>query len=156
MVKEGYNITFETIFTITPPSLFPLSLSATPGSPTNLKVKEVGKDFVKVEWSAPKSDGGSKITGYRLLARMDGSDDWKEVGTAGPLDSSFTFKDLSDKKKYFFAVVAENKLGQGDRLETESSVKPKKPPSEFPSISLVICLGFADEMRSSKSILCLR
>ncbi|GFO38541.1 titin, partial [Plakobranchus ocellatus] len=108
----------------------PQKPATTPGLPTNLKVKEVGKDFVKIEWSQPKSDGGSKVTGYRLLSRVDGSDDWKDVGKVGALDTSFTFKDLSDKKKYFFAVVAENKLGQGDRLETESSIKPKKPATK--------------------------
>ncbi|KAH9498302.1 hypothetical protein Btru_006487 [Bulinus truncatus] len=108
----------------------PVKPAGTPAAPANLKIKEVGKDFVTVEWSPPKSDGGSKITGYRLLVREDGSDEWKEVGKVGPLDSTYVFKSLSDKKKYFFAVVAENKMGQGDKLETESGVKPKKPSTK--------------------------
>ncbi|KAI8775763.1 titin isoform X2, partial [Biomphalaria glabrata] len=101
-----------------------------PGVPTNLKVKETGKDFVKVEWSPPKSDGGSKITGYHLLLREETSDDWKDAGKVGSVESSYTFKDLSDKKKYLFAVVAENKVGQGDRIETDSPVKTKKPATK--------------------------
>lgn len=101
-----------------------------PAAATNLKIKEIGKDFVTVEWSPPKSDGGSKITGYHLLVCEDGTDEWKEGGKVGGLDSAFIFKNLSDKKKYFFAVVAENKVGQGDRLETDSAVKPKKPASK--------------------------
>lgn len=102
-----------------------------PSAPTNLKVKDIGKDFVSVEWSPPKSDGGSKLIGYRLLIREDGSDEWKEIGKVGGFDSTYTFKNLSDKKKYFFAVVAENKLGQSGRLETENSVKPKRPSSKL-------------------------
>lgn len=105
--------------------------SATPGLPANLKVKDIGKDFVSVEWSPPKSDGGLKITGYHLLAQEEGSDEWKEVAKVGPLDTSFTFKNLSDKKKYIFAVAAENKVGQGQKLETDSAVKPKKPASKL-------------------------
>lgn len=100
-----------------------------PGAPKTITVKESGKDFVSVEWSPPKSDGGSKLTGYRLLLREDGTEEWKEVGKAGGMDSNYTFKNLNDKKNYFFAVVAENKLGQSDRMETERSVKPKKPAS---------------------------
>ncbi|GFS00827.1 titin [Elysia marginata] len=143
--QEGESQPLESLDTVKPQRP-----ASTPGSPTNLKVKEVGKDFAKVEWSAPKSDGGSKITGYRLFAKIDGSDDWKEFGNVGPLDSSFTFKDLSDKKKYFFAVVAENKLGQGDRLETDSSFKPKKPATK-PS-QPVGPIKFSDITRSSVTL----
>lgn len=102
-------------------------------------MKDIGKDYVSVEWNPPKSDGGAKITNYHLLVKEEGSDEWKEVAKVGPLDSSFTFKGLSDKKKYVFAVVAENKVGQSQRLETDSAVKPKKPAGEFLH-DYVLCL----------------
>lgn len=104
--------------------------SGKPCAPNNLKVKDIGKDFVSVEWSPPKSDGGSKLTSYHLLVCEDGSSDWKKVGQVGNLESTYTFKNLSDKKKYIFAVVAENKLGLSEKLETDRPVKPKKPASK--------------------------
>ncbi|RUS90387.1 hypothetical protein EGW08_001882, partial [Elysia chlorotica] len=143
--EEGESQPLESVDTVKP-----MRPATTPGTPSNLKVQEVGKDHVKIQWSPPKQDGGSKITGYTLFTRLEGSDEWKEAGNVGPLDTDFTFKDLSDKKKYFFAVVAENKQGKGDRLETESSVKPKKPATKpSPPVGPI---KFSDITRSSVTL----
>ena len=40
-----------------------------PSKPTNLRVKDIWKDYMTVVWEAPKSDGGSAITGYTLEQR---------------------------------------------------------------------------------------
>ena len=102
--------------------------AAAPGSPGSIKVKDIGKDFVTVEWTAPKDNGGAKVTGYTIFYREDGSDKWQKAGSVGPLESDFTVKILSKDKKYYFAVAAENKQGLGQRMETDSAVVPKKPP----------------------------
>lgn len=101
--------------------------TAVPSSPGTIKVKDVGKDFVAVEWSAPKDNGGAKVTGYTVYYREDGTDQWKKAGSVGALDTDFKVKDLLKDKKYYFAVAAENKKGLGERMETDSAVMPKKP-----------------------------
>lgn len=100
---------------------------ATPSSPANISIKDTGKDFITVEWSAPKDNGGSKVTGYTVMYRDEDSDDWTQAGSVGSLETSFTVKDLSLDKKYYFAVAGENKKGLGDRIETTSPASPKKP-----------------------------
>ena len=40
-----------------------------PSKPTNLHVTDIWKDYMTVVWEAPKSDGGSPITGYTLEQR---------------------------------------------------------------------------------------
>ena len=107
-----------------------VSFSAVPDKPTNLKVTDIGKDFVSVEWSEPKFDGGSKLTSYVLLIREDGTDKWVQVKSITAFDTEFTYRKLSDSKKYFFAVAAENKIGRGEQAETKEASKPKKPASE--------------------------
>ncbi|KAK7507540.1 hypothetical protein BaRGS_00001475, partial [Batillaria attramentaria] len=119
----------------------------TPSSPATISVKDVGKDFVTVDWTAPKDNGGSKVTGYTILYREERTDEWKKAGSVGSLETSFTVKGLSLDKKYYFAVAAENKQGQGERVETDTPVAPKKPlqkpaPPEGP-------ITFTDIQRTS-------
>jgi hypothetical protein len=115
------------------------SSSAVPSSPGSIKVKDVGKDYVKVEWTTPKDDGGSKVTGYTVYYREDGTDEWKKAGSVGSLDSQFTVKNLLEGKKYYFAVSAENKQGLGAKMETDSPASPKKPARKW--LWLFFCLS---------------
>lgn len=36
----------------------------TPGTPRNLSVKEVNKDYITVSWEAPETDGGTPVIQY--------------------------------------------------------------------------------------------
>ena len=57
--------------------------------------------------------------------------DWKDIATAKAYDKEYKVPDLKPDKKYDFAVVAENKIGRGDAMETTAptvlKAKPKKP-----------------------------
>jgi len=39
-------------------------------------VEKCGRDFVKLSWKAPHSDGGKAITGYNIEARQGGAGPW--------------------------------------------------------------------------------
>ena len=64
-----------------------------------------------------------------MMKEDDG--DWKDIATAKAYDKEYKVPDLKPDKKYDFAVVAENKVGPGDAMETTAptvlKAKPKKP-----------------------------
>lgn len=95
-----------------------------------LKPEEVRSDHVKVKWQRPEDTGGSDITGY-VLEKMDmDTGRWIPAGECGPDDDTFTFKNLTPKKKYKFRVRAKNKEGESDPLETTDAIEAKNPYDE--------------------------
>ena len=37
-----------------------------PSPPKNLRVTDVSKDYITLEWDVPESDGGSPLKGYNI------------------------------------------------------------------------------------------
>lgn len=105
---------------------------APPKAPSSLTVKKVDSNSATLNWKPPQDDGGSKVTGYKVKVREEGSDKWKDLATLTPYDTEYTAKNLKTGKGYHFAIVAENKVGLGDAAETESSVIPRKKPGMSP------------------------
>lgn len=95
-----------------------------------LKPEEIRADHVKVKWQKPEDNGGSDITGY-VLEKMDmDTGRWIPAGEVGPDDDTFTFKNLTPKKKYKFRVKAKNKEGESEPLETTDAILAKNPYDE--------------------------
>lgn len=99
-----------------------------PGGP--LKPEEVRADHITVKWNKPDDFGGSDLTGY-VLEKMDmDTGRWIPAGETGPDDNTFTFKNLTPKKKYKFRVRAKNKEGESEPLETTDAILAKNPYDE--------------------------
>ena len=49
--------------------------------PENLKVTEVRKDYAKIAWSPPESDGGAPIKNYLIEKRDTAKMTWLSAGT---------------------------------------------------------------------------
>ena len=76
-------------------------------------------------WKPPKEDGGSKVEKYHIMMKEDDGD-WKEIATVKSYDNEYKIPNLKPDKKYDFAVVAENKAGLSDAMETLSPTVLKK------------------------------
>lgn len=57
---------------------------AEPGAPGNVEVADVDSNSVTLEWSKPRSDGGSKINGYVIEFRPVNGGSWEKAPT-GPI-----------------------------------------------------------------------
>jgi len=83
---------------------------STPGAPHLVGVDSRNRS-VRVRWTAPADDGGSPITGYRVLVlTLDG----QQVGAlrqAGPVASQLLVTGLQNGRSYRFQVQARNELG---------------------------------------------
>src|SRR5204863_657695 len=108
----------------TPASATPATPPGVPGSPTGLAAT-AGNAQVALSWSAPASNGGSPITGYKIyLSTSSGTETL--LTTLGNV-TTYTNTGLTNGTTYFYQVSALNSVGEGNR-STESSAKPATTP----------------------------
>jgi len=112
---------------------FTISLPTIPSPPTGLTT--VPSDTsVELSWTAPDDDGGSPISLYHIYRGAD-MVSFTEIDTTSQLQ--YVDDGLVNGNLYFYAVSAENAVGEGDRSATVSAT-PVNVPSEplNPSVSI--------------------
>ena len=84
-----------------------------PGEPTGLRAEANGSTQIDLRWSAPRNDGGSPITGYRIEF-SDDRDSWNvEVSNTGSTATTYSHTGLSPGTTYYYQVSAINEWGTG-------------------------------------------
>ncbi|UYV65935.1 unc-22 [Cordylochernes scorpioides] len=94
-----------------------------PSPPQNLKVVKVGKSYVDLKWEKPKSDGGSRITGYIVERREASSHLWFKANEYNVVDCEYCALNLSENSSYEFRVCAVNAAGRSEFCAATSPVK---------------------------------
>jgi subtilisin family serine protease len=99
------------------------SLPADPPSTPGIGSPTPGNGAVRVRWSAPASDGGSPVTGYRVYTYRSGN----LVGSTDvPAGATQTLvAGLTNGTAYRFGLRALNAMGLGDRSLLTSTVTPR-------------------------------
>lgn len=72
------------------------------------------KSSCTIGWKKPRSDGGSRITGY-VVDFLTEENKWQRVMKS--LSLQYSAKDLKEGKEYTFRVSAENENGEGTPSE---------------------------------------
>ena len=93
-----------------------------PGAPAR-PAAAAGDKSVTVTWTAPSSDGGSAITGYRITP-FAGSTAQTPIDT-GSTSLSRTITGLTDGTAYTFTVAATNAIGTGAASPASAAVTPQ-------------------------------
>ena len=91
-----------------------------PGAPTITAVKP-GFHNVKVSFTAPASNGGSKIVNYRVVCTS--SDGGRKAANSGP-KSPIKVSGLTAGKTYTCTVAAMNKVGRGPASSPSDPFSP--------------------------------
>ncbi|XP_074660014.1 twitchin-like [Tubulanus polymorphus] len=100
------------------------SVPKAPGMP---EVKNVGKNFVDLEWPRPVSDGGSRITGYIVEKKNNSKGgDWEKASDYNIREPRFTVSNLPEGDDFEFRVIAVNAAGQSEPSECSMPVKVKE------------------------------
>jgi titin len=86
-------------------------VTTVPGAPRSPKATP-GDRQVTVSWTAPSSNGGSAITGYRVQRATNGTN-WATVSTRPATARSFTVTGLTNRTAYQFRVRAVSAIGLG-------------------------------------------
>lgn len=90
-----------------------------------IKITDLLETGVTLEWSPPRNNGGSPLTGYRLELTID-SKIWTEVTICDGQTTKSKVKDLTTGQKYKFRVIAINKIGESKSLESGEVTPTKK------------------------------
>ncbi|CAH8545499.1 unnamed protein product [Schistosoma haematobium] len=109
--------------------------STEPGAPGNVEVADVDSNSVTLEWSKPRSDGGSKINGYVIEFRPVNGGSWEKAPTGPIRGNSGTVTGLSPGEKYVFRVLAKNDVGTSEPSSSTHPIecKPKYVLAGSPS-----------------------
>lgn len=90
----------------------PVTPRTVPGAPADV-VAAPADGAVELTWSAPASDGGAAITGYRIETSADG-DVWElEAEDTGTTDRAYTIDGLPNGQAVSFRISAINVAGTG-------------------------------------------
>lgn len=69
----------------------------------------------------PKDDGGSQVTNYVIWKRVANRKTWVPI-TSEPKERIWTVENLMEGYEYVFRIMAQNKYGVGDPLDSEPEV----------------------------------
>jgi peptidoglycan/xylan/chitin deacetylase (PgdA/CDA1 family) len=118
----------------TPSSAITPTAPSPPGAPTAVG-GSAGDGSVALTWSAPSSNGGSAITGYRVTPSIGGTAQTPVL--TGSTATSFTVNGLTNGTAYRFTVAAINGVGTGPESAASALLTPQKPKT-------VVSLEFDD------------
>uniref|UniRef100_A0AAX7T308 Titin n=1 Tax=Astatotilapia calliptera TaxID=8154 RepID=A0AAX7T308_ASTCA len=99
-----------------------------PGTP---EAVSISKNQIRIQWTKPQYDGGSKVNGYIVERKDLASPDGRWVRLT---DAQFKVTGLSTDHFYEFRVAAENEVGMGDFSELSlfyracDAIRPPGPP----------------------------
>ena len=97
--------------------------ATTPGVPQSLSATH-GNAQVALSWSAPSSDGGEAVTGYKVY---QSTDDASFTLVASPSGTSHTVTSLTNGTQYYFKVAAVNAVGTGSQTSSVNATPATTP-----------------------------
>jgi len=122
------------------PSTAPVKLKAkvtkpsTPGIPNAV---DIGKDWIKLEWSPPIKTGGAEVKGYIVEKRDTATGMWIKCNQEPIATNEAKIKDLTENGEYEFRVRAVNEAGESDPSMCTHPIKIKpKVVGDFPVFSV--------------------
>lgn len=82
-----------------------------------------------MEWEAPRSDGGNKITSYIIERKPAGSEFWVKTATVD--GTKCQIDELIENAEYEFRVKAVNKAGESVPSISTGRIKVTEYPSKL-------------------------
>uniref|UniRef100_A0A3Q2NTV9 Titin n=1 Tax=Fundulus heteroclitus TaxID=8078 RepID=A0A3Q2NTV9_FUNHE len=121
--------------------IFNVKVLDRPGPPIGpLKVSDVTADNCVLTWAPPADDGGAKIEGYVVEKRESSRLVWTNV-VSGLQVTQHKVTKLLKGNEYIFRVMAVNKYGLGESLESEPTIADnpyvKPDPPENPEVTAI-------------------
>uniref|UniRef100_A0A3Q1GFG1 Fibronectin type-III domain-containing protein n=1 Tax=Acanthochromis polyacanthus TaxID=80966 RepID=A0A3Q1GFG1_9TELE len=121
--------------------IFNVKVLDRPGPPVGpLQVSNVTADNCVLTWAPPADDGGAKIEGYVIEKRESSRLVWTNVASDLQVTQHKVTK-LLKGNEYIFRVIALNKYGLGEALESEPTIADNPygipDPPENPEVTAI-------------------
>lgn len=121
--------------------IFNVKVLDRPGPPVGpLQVSDVTADNCVLSWAPPADDGGSKIEGYVIEKRESSRLVWTSV-VSDLQDNQYKVTKLLKGNEYIFRVMAVNKYGLGESLESQPTIADNPyvipDPPENPEVTAI-------------------
>ena len=71
--------------------------------------------LITIQWTAPGDDGGSPITGYRMILQ-NGETEIEKVDITNPGTTSYSFRGLEKNTNYTVKLFSRNFVFEGDPI----------------------------------------
>ena len=95
-------------------ALFEVGTATAPGTPTGLTATASGTSTINLSWTAPASDGGSAITGYKIEVSPNGTSNWtNQVANTASTATTHAHSGLTAGTTRHYRVSAINSIGTG-------------------------------------------
>lgn len=122
-----------------------------PGQPGKPECVDADKDHIKIKWTAPISNGGSKIIGYDVERRDRATGRWIKQNKEPVRYPEYYDDHVTEGHQYEYRVSAINAAGAGKPSET-SSIFTAKPMKEKPKLYLDALIGRKIKVRAGEPI----
>ena len=101
-----------------------------PSAPLALSATAVGRERIRLAWSAPSDNGGASITGYRIEVSRNPTSGWILVtANTGSTTRNYTHTGLSPGSRRFYRVAAINSEGTGPFSRVANATTEATVPS---------------------------
>ena len=111
-------------------------VSAVPGAPTGLTATASGSTTIDLSWTAPSSDGGSAITGYKIEVSSDSGSSWNNlVANTGNANTTYAHTGLAASATRHYRVSAINSNGTGSPSNVDNATTGTTVPGAPTSLS---------------------
>ena len=120
-VKVSFTDDANNSETLTSVATAVVSAAATvPGAPRSLSATASGTNRINLNWTAPASNGGSPITGYRIEVSLDGGSNWTDrVANTTGTNTSYAHTGLAagDTRHYRVSAINDNGTGNPSNID---------------------------------------
>ena len=100
-----------------------------PGTPRSLDAEADGTSRIELSWRAPTSDGGSRITGYRIEVSEDGGARWGDlVANSHNTRTTYVHTGLEPATRRHYRVSAINREGVSRASRVASAITDATVP----------------------------
>ena len=100
-----------------------------PGKPV---ISDLTDETCRVDWTPPKSNGGSNITSYTVQRKRKGETTWVSVGSATL--HNYLARRLVDGQSYQVRVIANSAIGAGEPSDVSEPFTPLAPSGPVTSL----------------------
>ena len=100
-----------------------------PGKPRDLKATPATTTSIKLTWTAPASNGGAAITGYRIQGSEVGSSWENLIADTESADLAYTHSGIEPNSEWRYRLKAINSVGEGPWSETANAETDANKPT---------------------------